>query len=97
MSGPLTEIALLPDPDALSTVSTVLQQQGRGRMRVKGKLYVSSMTDFDAFVTDLNAGTNRTLTITDTNIAATYMIESLGEPEFIQSNAVFFDIVFVEV
>lgn len=97
IAPPLTEVLLLPDPAALSTISTVVQQQGRGRLRVKAKLYVSAYSGYDSFVTDQNAGTNRTLTIDDTGIAATYMIESLGEPEFIQADAIFFDIVWLEV
>ena len=95
--APLTEVQLLPDPAALSDISTVVQQQGRGRKRVKAKLHVSAYGDYDAYVTDLNAGTSRTLTIDNTGISATYMIESLGEPEFIQANAVFFDITWLEV
>jgi len=97
IAPPLTEVQLLPDPAALSTISTVVQQAGRGRLRVRAKLYVSAYGDYDAYVTDINAGTSRTLTIDDTGIADTYMIESLGEPEFIQSDAIFFDIVWLEV
>jgi hypothetical protein len=97
MEAPLTEAQLLPDPAALGTICTVVQQQGRGRKRVKAKLYVSSVAAYESFVTDLNAGTSRTLTIGDAVTAATYMIESLGEPEFIQANAIFFDIVWLEV
>jgi len=97
IAPPLTEVQLLPDPAALSSISTVVQQQGRGRLRVKAKLYVSAYGDYDAYVTDLNAGTSRTLTIDNTGISATYMIESLGEPEFIQPDAIFFDITWLEV
>lgn len=97
IAPPLTEVQLLPDPAALSTISTVVQQAGRGRLRVRAKLYVSAYGDYDAYVTDINAGTSRTLTIDDTGVAGTYMIESLGEPEFIQANVIFFDITFMEV
>lgn len=97
MAGPLTEAPLLPDSTDLSAVSTVLQQAGRGRNRVKAVLYVSSYSDFDAFVTDMNAGTQRTLTIENTSIAGTYLIESVGEPDYRQSNVIFFEIAFVEV
>lgn len=93
----LTEIPLLPDPTALSAISTVIQQQGKKRNRVKAKLYVDSSTAYDAFVSDMNLGTEATLTITDTGIAETYVVESLGEPEFIQDNCVFFDVTWVEV
>lgn len=95
--APLTEVQLLPDPAALTSVSSVVQQQGRGRKRVKAKLYVSAYGDYDTYASDLNAGTSRTLTIDDTGIAATYLIESLGEPEFIQSDVIFFDIAWLEV
>lgn len=97
IAPPLIEVQLLPDPAALSTISTVVQQAGRGRLRVRAKLYVSAYGDYDAYVADINAGTNRTLNIDDTGIAGTYMIESLGEPEFIQSDAIFFDITWLEV
>lgn len=97
IAPPLTEVQLLPDPAALSTISTVVQQAGRGRLRVKAKLYVSAYGDYDAYVTDINAGTSRTLTIDNTGIAGTYMIELLGEPEFIQANVIFFDITWLEV
>lgn len=97
MAAPLVEVPLLPDPAALSTISTVVQQQGRGRKRVKAKLYATAYGGYDTFETDMNAGTARTLTIDNSGIAASYMIESLGEPEFIQSNAIFFDITWLEV
>jgi len=96
-SSSLTEVDLLPDPANLSAVSTVIQQQGRKRRRVKAKLYVPSVSAYDSFVADLNAGTEATLALDDTGISDTYMIESLGDPEFIQSNAVFFDITWLEV
>ena len=95
--APLTEVQLLPDAADLSAVSTVIQQQGRGRRRIKAKLYVTSSGAYDSFVTDLNAGTSRTLTIGDAVTGETYMIEELGEPEFVQNNVIFFDIVWLEV
>ncbi|MDD3895069.1 MAG: hypothetical protein PHU36_08650 [Syntrophomonadaceae bacterium] len=96
-SGPLTEIPLLPDPTNLSAVSTVIQQQGRKRKRVKGKLYVETMSEFDAFEDDMNAGTEATLDIDGTTINGTYMIEFLGEPEYMQDDCVFFDVTWIEV
>lgn len=91
------EVPLLPDSTDIDAIASVLQQTGTLRKRVKGKLYVSAIASYTAYVTDYRAGTTRTLTIDDTGIAATYMIESLGEPEFIQSDAIFFDICWVEV
>lgn len=96
-SGPLTEVDLLPNPANLSAVSTVIQQQGRKRSRVKVKLYVTSITAYEALVDDLNLGREAALVIEDAGINGTYIIESLGEPEFIQSNAAFFDATWMEV
>jgi hypothetical protein len=96
-SANLTEVALLPDPAALSAISTVIQQAGRKRLRVKAKLYVSTVSAYNSFVDDYNAGTGRTLNIDDTGISDTYMIESLGDPDFVQYNLVEFDIVWLEV
>lgn len=96
-AGTISEIDLLPDPADLSAITTVLQQGGHKRLRVKAKLYVSSMAAYNAFVDDLNLGTSRVLTISDTGISAAYVIESLGDPDFVQSDCIEFDIVWVEV
>ena len=95
-SEQLTEVALIPDAHSFSAVCSVLQQGGTLRKRVKGKLYVSSMTDYQAFVTAKLTGTAATLADSDT-LNASYMIESLGEPDYKQDNVIFFDITFVEV
>lgn len=94
--GPLTEIALLPDPAALSTISTVVQQQGKSRKEIRCTLYLASMTAYDSFVTDMDAGTQRTLTIDDTNIAATYIIKDIS-PAYVQDNLTWCDITWLEV
>ena len=95
--GSLTEIALLPDPANLGSISTVVQQQGRKRKRVRAKLYVASMSEYDALVYDMNLGIQKMLSIDDTTVNAIYVIEEVGEPEFIQNNVTFFDVTWVEV
>lgn len=95
-SASVNEIPLIPDAADLDAVATVLQQGSTGRKRVSGKLYLSSMTDYNTLVTAWLAGTTGTLADDDT-LNATYMIESLGEPEYQQINVIFANIVFVEV
>ncbi|MEA1961286.1 MAG: hypothetical protein U9N81_08470 [Bacillota bacterium] len=96
-SANVSEIALLPDPADLAKAASVIQQGSCLRNRVKGKLYVSSMTDYNFFVTAMLAGTSATLNDTDVDLSGSYMIESLGEPEYKQSDVIFFEITFVEV
>ena len=95
-SGSLTETPLLANPSALNAISTVIQQQGRKRRKVNARLYVPAIADYEDFGADMDAGTKRTLTIDLTNTSGTYMIESLGDPEFIPHDIIFFDIVWVE-
>ncbi len=95
-SNHINEIALIPDAADLSAQASVIQQGGRLRKRVKAKLYVTGMTAYNNFVNYYLAGTSGTLADGDT-LNGSYMIESMGEPEYINDSAVFFDIVFVEV
>lgn len=90
------EIQLIPDATNLTVVASVLQQGGRPRRRATGRVYVSSMTAYEALVTSYLTGTAQTLADGD-SVNASYMIESIGEPEYKQNNAIFFDIAFVEV
>lgn len=92
----LTEIPLIPDAENISAVCSILQQGGRLRKRIKAKLYVTSMTEYEAFISAKLAGTAAILTDADT-LNASYMIEALGEPDYKQDNVIFFDITFVEV
>lgn len=94
--GPLTEIALLPDPADLDAISTVIQQQGKSRKEVSCKLYLSSSSEYDAYDADMSGGVERTLTIDNTGISGTYLIKELS-PEFIQSDCIFLDITWLEV
>jgi hypothetical protein len=94
--GPLTEIALLPDPAALSTISTVVQQQGKSRKTINCTLRLTTMTEYDSYIIDMDAGTTRTLTIDDTNIAATYIIQNVS-PVYVQNNLTWCDITWLEV
>ena len=88
----ITETKLLPGA-TLTTIATVLQQTGAGRRRIKGKVYVTALSGYEAYVTDMYAGT------TGAVLAATgtYMIEALGNPEYIQDDCVEFDCTWVEV
>lgn len=93
----LTENEILPDPDALDAISTVVQQQGRKRDRVKARLCVATMTEYRAFGTDSKKGTTRTLVIEVTETNGVYMIESIGDPEFVRHDMIFFDVTWLEV
>lgn len=92
----IVEIPLSPDPANISAISTVLQQQGRKRLRQTMRLYFTSVTDYNSMVTDHHAGTIRTLTETMSGLSASVAIESMGEPEFVQGDCVFVDVTFVE-
>jgi len=94
--GPLTKNPVLPDPADLSKKVTVIQQKGRESRQEIMKLYVTSEAAYEAFLADMNAGTQRTLTIDNTSINGTYLIESL-DPDYIQADCVEFNIVFLEV
>ncbi len=93
----LTEIALLPDPLDLSAVSTVIQQQGRKRKRVKAKLRFESLNDYVALVSDFDTGTKRTLSDSASGISGEYLIENIGEPEFVQDDCIFAEVAWLEV
>jgi len=94
--GPLVEIALLPDPAALDSISTVVQQQGKSRKEVSGTLYLSGMSQYDAVLADMDMGAQRTLAIDDTNISASYMIKDLS-PAYVQDNLTWCNITWLEV
>ena len=61
----ITEVPLLPDPSALSAVTTVIQQGGRNRSRVTLTLVVYTYAEYQAFLADWYAGTTRTFTGAD--------------------------------
>ena len=95
--GSLSEISLLPDPLALDSIASVVQQQGRRRKRIEARLYVDNMSDYDDFVTDMNKGTSRSLELTVGSVSGTYLIDVVGEPEFIFYNIILFDVTWLEV
>ena len=92
----IMEIPLSPDPDNISAICSVLQQQGRKRLRQTMRLYFDSLTDYDSMVTDHHAGTIKTLADTLSGLSVSCVIESMAEPEFVQDNCVFVDVTFVE-
>lgn len=96
-SGSLTEIPLLPDPLALSVISTVIQQQGRKRKKIEARLYITNMSEYNAFVTDMDSGTSRSLSFSIGSVSGTYLIEKVGEPEFIFYDIILFDVTWLEV
>lgn len=93
----ITENEILPDPNALDELSTIIQQQGKKRDRVKARLCVSTMAEYKVFGVDSAKGTNRELIIDITNTEGTYMIETIGDPEFVRHDMIFFDVAWLEV
>jgi len=103
-SETLVEMEVLPNPSALGEVSTVVQQQGRKRNRVKARLCVNTMSEYNTFIADKDAGEIRTLTleITDfipeqTLVSGYYAILSVGEPSFVRWDQIYFDINWLEM
>jgi len=94
--SPLTETQVLPNPAALGDIATVIQQQGRRRGKVTARLYVISMSGYTAFVTDMDAGTTKALTIAITGTTGNHKVESVGEPEYKRHDMIFFDVVWME-
>lgn len=96
LKSSIEEIQLLPDPAAPTAVCTVLQQNGRLRKRIKGKLILTSMTAYNTLQADEIAGTSRTLADGYT-VNASYIIEDLGDPADNSAGTIFADVTFVEV
>jgi hypothetical protein len=94
---PLVEIEVLPDPAALGNIATVIQQKGRRRAKSRARLVVASMSNYNAFVTDMDAGTTALLVIEVLAVSGNHKIESVGEPEFKRHDMIFFDVVWIEV
>lgn len=74
----INEIALLPDPAALNSISTVLQQGGRKRQVVTLTTYVKTYSVYTAMQADCRAGTQRTFTGAD-SYSATMIISSISQ------------------
>ena len=91
----LSEVELLPNPDDLNSVCTVLQQRGRKRSRAAGNLILSSMSEYVTLRDDMLNGMSRTLTDGDT-LTGAYYIESLGNPVIHFDGHITVDIIFVE-
>lgn len=94
-SSSLNEVELIPDPNNLDAICTVLQQGGRKRRRVSGVIMLTSMTDYNTLLGDMDNATTRTLDDDDT-VNASYYIESLGAPNNPFSGYITADITFVE-
>lgn len=92
----ITEIPLLPDPNNPGAIASVIQQGPTLRNRAKGRIYLSSMDDYNTLATAWKSGTTATLNDGNT-LNATYMIETLGPAVYKQSDVIFADISLVEV
>jgi hypothetical protein len=95
--SPITETQVLPNPAALGDIATVIQQQGRKRGKVRARLYVASMSEYNAFITDMDAGTTRALTVAITATSGNHKVADVGEEEHRRHDLIFFDIVWIEV
>jgi hypothetical protein len=96
-SATLGETPILPNPASLSTVSTILQQQGRKRRRAGAKLYADNISDYNSYKSAMDACTTGTLSIDPAGVSGTYLVESVGDPEFVQWDMIFFDVTWLEV
>lgn len=103
-SETLVEMEVLPAPPNFQDISTVVQQQGRKRNRAKARVCVNTMAEYNAFISDKDAGEIRTLTleITDfipeqTLVSGYYAILSVGEPAFVRWDQIYFDINWLEM
>ncbi len=96
---PLVEVEVLPNPAALDDISTVIHQKGRRRAKSRARLVVTSMSEYNAFVTDMDAGTTALLVIEILAVSGNHKIESVGEPEFKSfdvGDRILFDVVWME-
>ena len=64
-------------------------------MRQTMRLYFSSMSDYNAMVTDHHTGEIRTLTDSRSGLSASLSIEAMA-PQYVQDDCVFVDVTFVE-
>ena len=91
----LSEVELLPNPDDLNSVCTVLQQGAKKRSRAAGNLILEGMSEYVTLRNDMLNGMPRILTDGDT-LTGTYYIESLGNPVIHFDGYITVDIIFVE-
>ena len=73
----MVETLLLPDPADPSAVCSVLQQQGRQRLRVTATLILYSQSAYNTLLSDMVNCTSRIL-YGGSTVNASYMIEALG-------------------
>lgn len=78
----INEIPLLPDPANPSAVCSVLQQTGRARHKVRATVRLSSVTSYNALLSDMEAATSRILSDGDT-VNGTFAILDLGDPKVV--------------
>jgi hypothetical protein len=95
IDSPLSETELLPDPDALTAVCSVIQQKGRTRARHNATLQFAAMSEYTTLQADMLAGTSRTLADGDT-VNGTCYVEKLDAPKYYFSGYITAKITFVE-
>ena len=93
--GEITRINLLPDPADTSAIAQVIQQGPTGRKEISGFFVFDDFTDYQTLEADKIAGTVRTF-VGPGETGDDYVIASLGDPDYRQSNAIFAPFVLVE-
>ena len=89
----ITEVEILPNAADVTQLSTVIQQKGSPRRRVRGRIYVTSISGYDEYVSDYKAGTTGPLDF----VTGNYMIEDLSDPTYVQDDCIFFECGWIEV
>lgn len=95
--SPLSIADLIPDPAALSDISSITQQKGRPRRKVTARLYTDSISVYNDFISAREACMTAALSISITGTSGPYMVEEVGEPEFKDHETqIFFDVTWIE-
>jgi len=94
-SAGINEIQILPDPNDLDQPASVLQQSGRGRERIPLDCWVESQAEFEALVTDLYNGEERTFTGHD-EVSFKAVITSISPRRRVFDTFIEFSITFLE-
>lgn len=90
----INEIKILP-PSSGTTPSSVIQQGGRGRKKIKFNGYVTSWADYVFLYDDYVAGTQRTFMDPDT-ISVIMIISNLSAPVFVSATHIEYSIELME-
>jgi len=93
MPAAIVETDILPNGSDFSAISSVIQQKGRPRKRVRGRIYVSTISDYEDYIDDYVAGTTGSIDF----VSGTFMIEDLSDPTYMQGDCIFFECGWIEV